>query len=89
VRGSSQLKHLLIDLGMKQEAVDDIRSGEPGDFAVVSLVTARTGEAVAADPLGLGTRIEPRWLVRYRDRAAEATPLAPAGFHPGFSRIRF
>jgi protein-S-isoprenylcysteine O-methyltransferase Ste14 len=92
VSGSSQLKHLLIDLGMKEDAVDAIASGDQADFAVVSRVVPRTADAGGQhDPLGFGTRIEPLFLARVTAPQGEVSvsALPPGEFHPGFSRIRF
>ncbi len=90
--GSSQLKHLLIDLGMREDAVDAIESGDQSDYAVVSRVESRRGSVNGrADPLGFGTRIEPLFLARLADGDGNAAvrELSPQQFYTDFSRIRF
>ncbi len=90
--GSSQLKHLLIDLGMREDAVDTIKSGDTADFAVVSRVSARNPAATGLpDPLAFGTDIEPLFYARVTADQGEVavSELLPEQFHPGFSRIRF
>ncbi|MDH4022029.1 MAG: isoprenylcysteine carboxylmethyltransferase family protein [Gammaproteobacteria bacterium] len=89
--GSSQLKHLLIDLGMRENIVSAIPSGSKSAYAVVSRVTARD-PAVSGrpDPLAFGTDIEPLFYVQVADgRDPVVYELLPEQFHPGFSRIRF
>jgi protein-S-isoprenylcysteine O-methyltransferase Ste14 len=89
--GSSQLKHLLIDLGMRENMVSAIPSGNESAYAVVSRVTARDPAASGRpDPLAFGTDIEPLFYVRVADgRDPVVYELLPEQFHPGFSRIRF
>lgn len=90
--GSSQLKHLLIDLGMREDTVDDIRSDNESAFAVVSRVILRDPAATGQpDPLAFGTDIEPLFYVRVGNGQGEVDvyELPAAKFHPGFSRIRF
>ena len=90
--GSSNLKHLLIDLGMREELMDSIESGDPADFAVVSRVTARNPDAKGRpDPLAFGTDLEPLYYARVTDGegGVVTSKLSPSQFHPGFSRIRF
>jgi protein-S-isoprenylcysteine O-methyltransferase Ste14 len=89
--GSSQLKHLLIDVGMREDVVDGIASGDGADYTVVSVVESRDPAAVGPpDPLGFDSRFEPRFYARIAaDGAVALTPLPAADFHPGFARIRF
>ena len=89
--GSSQLKHLLIDLGMREDAMLDIASGDDGDFAVVSRVTVRKPAAAGPpDPFAFGTDLEPLLVARVAGGQAVVVRQLPAtDFHPGFSRIRF
>ena len=90
--GSSQLKHLLIDLGMHEGAVSAIQSGDQSAFAVVSRVEARNPATPdVPDPLAFGTDIEPLFYVKIVNEPGVAVVNElPAGqFHPGFSRIRF
>lgn len=89
--GSSQLKHLLIDLGMREERVSAIQSGNESAFAVVSRVTWRDPAASdRPDPLAFGSDLEPLFYVRAAEgQSAAVYELLPAQFHPGFSRIRF
>lgn len=90
-RGHSLLSHLLIDLGMRQEAIAALPDADDADFAVLSRVTdARGGSLAGADALALGTRIEPVFLARRQaDGGLTVQPLPAAGFHENFSRIRF
>ncbi|MBL8199460.1 MAG: isoprenylcysteine carboxylmethyltransferase family protein [Chromatiales bacterium] len=90
--GSSQLKHLLIDLGMREDAMEGIQTDGESAFAVVSRVKWRDPAATGRpDPLAFGTDIEPLFYVRVGDGkgAGDMYELLPADFHPGFSRIRF
>jgi protein-S-isoprenylcysteine O-methyltransferase Ste14 len=89
--GSSQLKHLLIDLGMREDRVGAIQSGNESAFAVVSRVNWRNpGESGRPDPLAFGSDLEPLFYVRAAEgESAAVYELLPAQFHPGFSRIRF
>lgn len=90
--GSSQLKHLLIDLGMREDAVDGIPSDGRSAFAVVSRARARDPAAIGRpDPLAFGTNIVPLFYVQVGDGQGEVDvyELPAAKFHPGFSRIRF
>lgn len=96
--GSSNLKHLLIDLGMREDLVGAIPSGNKAPYVVLSRVTWRDPATTARpDPLAFGSDIEPLFYVRVAEAKAEAKAegssvvyeLLPAQFHPGFSRIRF
>lgn len=94
--GSSQLKHLLIDLGMREDSVSAIQSGNESAFAVVSRVVSRNPAANGRpDPLAFGTDIEPLFYVAVAEGAGAGAgdpvvyELLPGQFHPGFSRIRF
>lgn len=89
--GDGLLGHLLIDLGMRQDAIDALPDAGEADFAVLSRVTDARGDALpGADPLALTTRIEPLFLARRgEDGATTVRPLPAAGFHEDFSRIRF
>ena len=89
--GSSQLKHLLIDLGMRENIVSAIKSGNESAFAVVSRVVARNPVAgKPPDPLAFGTDITPLFYARVADGQDPVVyELLPEQFHPGFSRIRF
>ena len=89
--GSSNLKHLLIDLGMREDIVSAIPSGNESAFAVVSRVTWRDPAAAGRpDPLAFGSDLEPLFYVRVAEgQNAVVYELLPAQFHPGFSRIRF
>ncbi len=88
----SLLKHLLIDLGMTGDAMQAIEILDGGEFAVVSQVVARNpGTGAPGDPLGLGTRIEPKFLAQVPagGGSVSVTELRAEQFHPDFSRIRF
>ena len=89
--GRSFLKHVLIDLGMLQEAVDRLPLFDEGQFAVVSRVTDRAGaDLPGAAAYRLGTFIEPLYLVQRPDDARlELLELPAIDFHADFSRIRF
>ncbi len=90
--GSSQLKHLLIDLGMREDGMRGIEMDPESAFAVVSRVVPRHPAAAGRpDPLAFGTDITPLFYVRVasgRD-AVDVFELRPDTFHPEFSRIRF
>jgi hypothetical protein len=89
--GDGLLGHLLIDLGMRQDAIDALPDAGGADFAVLSRVTGADGAALpGGDPLALTTRIEPLFLARRgADGSLAVRPLPADGFHEDFSRIRF
>jgi len=89
--GRGFLKHVLIDLGMRQEAVDQLPLLDSGEFAVVSRVSDRDGaDLPGAAAYRFGTFIEPLYLVQQANDASPSLIQLPAGdFHPDFSRIRF
>lgn len=88
--GRGQLKHLLIDLGMTDAAVDGIELPEQGEFIVVSRMSGReAGARPPTDPFAFGTRIEPLFLGAPAGEGMAVRALRPGQFHPGFVRIRF
>jgi hypothetical protein len=89
--GRGFLKHVLIDLGMRQDAVDGLPLLDEGEFAVVSRVTDRDGHDLpGSKAYGFANLIDPLFLVQRAPGAGpDLTALTPAGFHPEFSRIRF
>jgi protein-S-isoprenylcysteine O-methyltransferase Ste14 len=89
--GRGFLKHVLIDLGMRQDAVDGLPLLDEGEFAVVSRVTDRDGRDLpGSKAYGFANFIDPLFLVqRAPGTGPDLTALPPAGFHPEFSRIRF
>jgi protein-S-isoprenylcysteine O-methyltransferase Ste14 len=89
--GDGLLGHLLVDLGMRQDAIDALPDAGAADFAVLSRVTGADGAALpGGDPLALTTRIEPLFLARRgADDSLAVRPLPADGFHEDFSRIRF
>lgn len=88
--GSSQVKHLLIDLGMKGTAVDTIESGDTADYTVISRVVPRSeAQGGERDPLAFGTRIEPIVLARSDGGEIRVRTLDAGDFHPNFARLRF
>ena len=90
--GRSQLKHLLIDLGMTPEARDTLDMPQDGFFIVISRVISRDPESRdTLDALSLGARITPLFLVGPADSPGNHTVsvLTEDQFYPGFSRILF
>jgi len=89
--GRSFLKHVLIDLGMRQDAVDALPLLDEAGFAVVSRVTDRDGRDLpGSKAYGFSNFIEPLFLIQTAPGAGPGlTVLPPSGFHPEFSRIRF
>ena len=90
--GKGQLKHLLIDSGMKGASVQAVQVPELGDFVLVSRVVMRDpGTDARPDPFAFGTRIEPQFLVQLADFRGELAvrEFLPGEFYPGFARIRF
>jgi protein-S-isoprenylcysteine O-methyltransferase Ste14 len=89
---SSLLKHLLIDLGMTEDAMRALEILDDAQFAVVSQVVAREpGTGRPGDPFTFGTRIEPRFLAQLPAAGGSiaVVELRAQQFHPDFSRIRF
>ncbi len=89
---ASHLKHLLIDLGMREDRVNTIPSGDEAAFAVLSRVSWRDATASERpDPLAFGSDLEPLFYVRVAEgeSVAVVSELPVAAFHPRFSRIRF
>ena len=90
--GRSQLKHLLIDLGMTSGALDTLDVPQDGYFVVVSRVVPRDPNTRAPpDVFSLGARIEPLILVgpsQSEDRLV-ARELTADQFYQGFARILF
>lgn len=89
--GRGFLKHVLIDLGMLQEAVDRLPLLDEGEFAVVSRVSDHEGRDLPGDAAyRFGTLIEPLYLAQWAaDAGLSLIPLPAADFHAEFSRIRF
>ncbi len=91
--GRSQLRHLLIDLGMTSDALAAVDVPKEGYYIVVSRVIARDRNALRPpDVFSLGTRIEPIFLVGPLAEPGEKPPvrrLTPGQFYPGFARILF
>lgn len=89
--GRGFLKHVLIDLGMREDAVDGLPLLDKSEFAVVSRVTDRSGRDLpGSKAYGFANFIEPLFLVQRAPGAGlDLTPLPPGDFHPEFSRIRF
>ena len=91
--GPSQLRHLLIDLGMTPEARDTLELPKDGYYIVVSQVFARDPDATETpDVFSLGARTEPRFLagpLRDDDVMPPVRALTADQFYPGFARILF
>lgn len=90
--GGSQLKHLLIDLGMTPQARDALDIPQDGYFIVVSQVVARSPAAPQVpDAFALGARIEPLYLVGLPGNQQRPTisKLTTDQFYTDFSRILF
>jgi protein-S-isoprenylcysteine O-methyltransferase Ste14 len=89
--GRGFLKHVLIDLGMLQAAVDRLPLLEEAEFAVVSRVLDRDGRDLPGPAAyRFGTFIEPLYLAQRADGGGLGlVPLPAADFHAEFSRIRF
>lgn len=89
--GRGFLKHVLIDLGMLQPALDQLPLLEDAEFAVVSQVVDRNGRDLpGAAAYGFGSFIEPLYLAQRTDDAGLSLVALPrTSFHAEFSRIRF
>lgn len=90
--GSSQLRHLLIDLGMTPEALDALDVPQDGFFVVVSRVIARDPDSQKPPgAFSLGARIKPLLLVGPPNSDGRATvdELTSNQFYPDFARILF
>jgi len=88
----SQLRHLLIDLGMTPQARDALDIPQDGDFIVVSQVMARNPAATQVPgAFALGARIEPLFLVNLpgNQQPPAISKLTTDQFYTDFSRILF
>jgi protein-S-isoprenylcysteine O-methyltransferase Ste14 len=83
-----QLKHLLVDLGMKESPRKALQIPEAGELIVVSRVVGNDA-AAPPDPFAIGTRIEPLFLAHDQAGSMVVQALAPDDFYPDFARIRF
>jgi hypothetical protein len=90
--GRSQLRHLLIDLGMTPQALDAVDAPKDGYFIVVSQVVPRNRDAEnPTGPFLLGARTKPIFLIGPPDSEGQLTvnELSDEQFYPGFARILF
>jgi protein-S-isoprenylcysteine O-methyltransferase Ste14 len=90
--GRSQLRHLLIDLGMTSEARDALDVPKDGYFVVVSRVLSRDADGrIVPSAFSLGARIEPLFLVGPPSNKGYLTvrELTANQFYTGFARILF
>jgi protein-S-isoprenylcysteine O-methyltransferase Ste14 len=90
--GSSQLRHLLIDLGMTSEALQALETPKDGYFIVVSRVVSRDPEASTPPHVfSLGARIVPAVLIGPPDSDDRQSSriLTADQFYQGFARILF
>ncbi len=91
--GRSQLRHLLIDLGMTPAARDALELPEDGYYIVVSQVLARDPDATEVpNVFSLGARTEPLFLagpLLDDDAVPPVRALTADQFYPGFARILF
>lgn len=92
VSGRSQLRHLLIDLGMTPEALAAVEAPKQGEFVVVSRVFQRDpGGQSPPDPFMLGARITPLFLAQPPDRSDQRVveTFLPQQFYQDFARVLF
>jgi protein-S-isoprenylcysteine O-methyltransferase Ste14 len=90
--GGPQFRHLLIDLGMRSDAVEKTRDLHDGELIVISRVVASDPDPLALpDPFAIGTRIEPLFLGAAPGTAGPVAvrALSSEQFYPDFARIRF
>lgn len=90
--GGSELRHLLIDLGMKAAAIHALPGLGQGDAFVISRVTPlEAGKSGRVDPFGLDAQREPLFIVRARGLMGglDVQPLTPDQFYPYFARVVF
>lgn len=83
-----QLKHLLVDLGMKESPRTALEVPDSGELIVVSRVVGSEA-GVVPDPFAIGTRIEPLFLAWEQAGAMTVQALVDEDFYPDFARIRF
>lgn len=85
---NGQLKHLLVDLGMKEGPRNALELPDSDEFIVVSRVVGREAHT-APDPFAIDTRIEPMFLAYAQAGEMVLRALPPDDFYPDFARIRF
>jgi protein-S-isoprenylcysteine O-methyltransferase Ste14 len=83
-----QMKHLLVDLGMKEAPRNALDLPESDELIIVSHVVG-SEPGTSPDPFAIGTRIEPLFLAYDNAGTMFVQALVPDDFYPDFARIRF